>query len=131
MIKPHIEIEGLKEMQADLRKAQGKLPAALGQAHKNVGNFVISKLPPADPNAVGAGTGAMPRPSATKRDVVIRVGTGAREAAKNQWGKTPVQPFVGGRPYIIGTVEANQNAIIWEFKKQLLEAVGPAVFSVS
>lgn len=131
MIKPHIEVEGLKEMQAAIKRAQGKLPASIGEAHKEVGRFIIGKLPPGDPHAVGAGASASVRPSATKRDVVLRVGHGKREAAKNQWGKTPVQPFVSGRPHIIKAVTDNQEAIEQKFLDETLKAVGPAFFSAS
>ena len=131
MIKPHIEVEGLKELQIAIKRGQGKLPASIGEAHKEVGRFIIGKLPPGDPHAVGAGASAQVRPSATKRDVVLRVGHGGRQAAKNQWGKTPVQPFASGRPHIIGTVLENQEAIEEKFLDETLKAVGPAFFSAS
>lgn len=126
---PHIEVEGLKELQSAIKKAQGKLPASIGEAHKEVGRFVIGKLPQGDPHAVGSGSGATVRPSATKRDVVLRVGSGARTASKNQWGKVPVQPFVSGRPYIVGTIKDNQDDIEQKFLEETLKAIGPAFFS--
>ncbi len=130
MIQPHIEVEGLKELQAAIKRAQGKLPASIGEAHKEVGRFVIGKLPPGNPNAVGAGSGATVRPSATKREVILRVGSGARTASKNQWGKVPVQPFVSGRPYIVGTIKDNQDAIEQMFLDQIIKALEPAFYSV-
>lgn len=123
---PHIEIEGLKELQSAIKKAQGKLPASIGEAHKEVGRFVIGKLPQGNPNAVGSGSGATVRPSATKRDVVLRVGSGARGASKNQWGKVPVQPFVSGRPYIVGTVEKYRKEIEQKFMEEMMKALKPA-----
>lgn len=129
-MKAHIKVEGLREMQAALKKSQGKLPDSIGQAHKRVGQFVIAKLPPADPHAVGAGSGASVRPSATKREVLLRVGHSKREAAKDQWGRKEVQPFAPGRPYIVGTVERYEDEIVEEFRKQVLEAVGPAFCEV-
>jgi hypothetical protein len=125
----HIEIEGLKELQTAIKKQQGKLPASLGEAHRNVGSFIIGKLPAGNPNAVGSGSGATVRPSATKRDVVLRVGHGGREASKNQWGKTEVQPFASGRPYIIGTIKDNQDAIEQMFLDELTKALEPAFYS--
>lgn len=122
----HIEIEGLKELQSAIKAAQGKLPASIGVAHKNVGAFIISKLPDGDPHAVGSGTGAFVRPSATKRDVVLRVGHGGREASKNQWGKTPVQPFKRGRPFIVGTIEKHQREIEQKFLDEIMKALSPA-----
>jgi hypothetical protein len=131
MIKPHIEVEGLKELQIAIKRGQGKLPKSIGEAHKNVGRFVIGKIPAGNPHAVGAGSSASVRPSATKRDVILRVGHGGREAAKNQWGKTLVQPFTSGRPHIIGTVLKYQEEIEQLFLDETLRAVGPAFFSAS
>lgn len=128
---PHIEVEGLKELQTAIKRSQGKLPASIGQAHKNVGSFIISKLPPGDPRAVGAGSGATVRPSATKRDVVLRVGHGGRAASRFQWGKTAVQPFTSGRPYIVGTVERYRKEIEQKFIDEIMKALSPAFNSAS
>lgn len=127
--KAHIEVEGLKELQAAIKRQQGQLPAALGQAHKDVGTFVISRLPEGDPHAVGAGTGATVRPSATKRDVLLRVGHGGREERRNQWGKREVQPFAPGRPYIVGAIEQYQDEIEQKFLDEMVNVLGPAFFS--
>jgi hypothetical protein len=138
MIKPHIEVEGLKELQRDIRAREGQLPKALGEAHKEVGRFVISKLPPGDPHAVGAGTGASVRPSATKRDVLLLVGGAHRvkKAAERdvpskyiQWGKQEVHPFaVGARPHIIGKVHEHQEAIEQKFLDETTKALSPAFY---
>ena len=138
-IDAHIQIEGLKELQAGLRDAQGKLPKALGEAHKRVGQFIISKLPEASPEAVGMGTGSTVRASATKRDVILRAGTSARvgRAAERhvpvkfiQWGKMEVQPFeAGGRPYIVGTIEENMEQIEDVFLAEMAQVVGPKFHS--
>ena len=131
----HLEVEGLKEFQADLKRQQGKLPDVLGQIHKELGQFIIGKLPEGNPYAVGAGTGAAVRPSATKRDVVLRAGYGAREAIIGsrggvlpQWGKTVVQPFESGRPYIVGAIEENEEAIYQKFIDRYTEALAPAFY---
>ena len=128
-IQAHIQVEGLKELQQGLRDANNKLPKALGEAHKRVGQFIINKVPEGSPNAVGAGSGATVRASATKRDVILRVGYGARPMHKSQWGKTEVQPFESGRPYIVGTIEANVDAIEDMFAEEMLKVVGPAFYS--
>jgi hypothetical protein len=126
VIQPHIKVEGLKELQSAIKRQQGKLPKSIGDAHKEVGRFIIGKLPPGDPHAVGAGSGATVRPSATKRDVILRVGGAHRDARKDQWGKKEVQPFIGGRPFIIGTALDNQKAIEEKFLEETMKALSPA-----
>lgn len=127
--KAHIEVEGLRELQAAIKRQQGRLPDALGQAHKDVGAFVIGRLPAADPHAVGTGTGATVRPSASKREVLLRVGHSGREASRNQWGKREVQPFAPGRPYIVGTIEQHQDEIEQRFLDEMVKVLGPAFFT--
>jgi len=128
--RSHIEVEGLGELQRNIKKQLGQLPKALGEAHKNVGRAVIGKLPEGNPHAVGAGSGASVRPSATKREVLLRVGHGGREAHKEQWGRRLVQPFESGRLYIVGTIEANRKEIEQIFLDEVTNALGPAFFSV-
>lgn len=107
-----IEVEGYKEFQAAARKAQSALPKKLGQIHKDIGALVISRL---HPPAVGSGAGARVRPSASVREVLIRVGGGWRnnDPRKLQWGKT--QEFPDGnppqRPDILGTARRYQGQI--------------------
>lgn len=126
----HIQVEGYREFVRDLRRTTGELPKALGIAHKNVGKFIIERLdPPPEPAAVGAGSGATVRPSATKREVLLRVGYAGRESALSQWGKKPVQPFVSGRPHILGTIQANEDAIRQELLDQLMKILAPAFSS--
>jgi hypothetical protein len=126
VFRAHIELDGLKDFQRDLKRETGKLPKALGEAHKNIGRFIIGKIPTGDPNAVGEGFGSSVRPSATKREVRLMVGHGGRRRHSYQWGRTVVQPFKSGRPYIIGTIEDNEKAIIEEFKRQMKLTVGKA-----
>jgi len=129
---PHIKVEGLKELQADIKQRQGKLPTEIGQIHKEVGQFIIGKLPEGDPHAVGMGSGATVRPSATKRDVVLRVGGAHREGKDYmQWGKAAVMPPVSGRPYIVGAIEDNQEQIEEMFMKKYMDVLGPAFFKAS
>ena len=131
--EPHIEVEGLKEFQSDLKRQMGKLPAEIGQIHKEVGQFIIGKLPEGDPHAVGMGSGATVRPSATKRDVVLRVGGAHRDPGKDymQWGKQVVQPFESGRPFIVGAIQDNQEQIEEMFMKKYMEVLGVAFHSSS
>jgi hypothetical protein len=131
MAGPHIVVEGLRELQAGIKKAEGKLPKSLGEAHKEVGRFIIGKLPAGDPHAVGAGSGASIRPSATKREVILRVGHGGRTAHKNQWGKREVQPFAAGRPYIVGTIEENQEAIEEKFLDETMKVLDDVFVGLS
>lgn len=133
-----IQVEGLKEFQRDLKRQTGKLPKAIGEAHKNVGRFIVGKLPPGDPHAVGAGAGATVRPSATKREVLLMAGSAARvqraegRAAgvrAQQWGRREVRPFTKGRPYIVGVIEEYQEDILEEFLEQTVKALSPAFHS--
>ena len=126
-----IKVEGYKEFQRDLKAAMGKLPKALGEAHKNIGRFVIERLEPApNPRAIGSGKGAMPRPSATKREVVILVGGSHRtHGHKQQWGKVQVDPFhqpSGARPYIKQTAEDHEGEILELLWDELEKVVRPA-----
>lgn len=108
-----IEVEGYKEFISAARKAQGNLPKKLGELHKDIGAFIISKM---HPPAVGSGAGAKVRPSASKRDVLIRVGGGWRNNNPRvlQWGKTQEFDDDGSapeRPDILGTAERYQRQI--------------------
>jgi hypothetical protein len=129
-----IEVDGLKELQAAIRKAEDKeLPKRLGEAHKKIGALVIARLTPApDPAAVGEGTGAAVRPSASKREVLLRVGGAHRKRAPmSTWGKRQVSA-VGRqrppRPFIQGTVLANQREIEDEYMQAVADAMRPAFY---
>ena len=137
------QVEGYKEMQRDLRKAGKEAGKALGQAHKRVGQLIISKLAPApDPRAVGTGKGANVRPSATKREVLILAGGKHRAQmaadavargydlrsplAAMSWGKK--QSFSKDRPkrpYIIGTAREHEDEIIDRFSDETMAALKP------
>lgn len=129
MIRAHVQIEGLTELQAGIRRAQGRLPATLGQFHREVGAFIIAKLPPGDPRAVGAGAGATVRPSATAREVLLRVGHSGREMHREQWGRRVIQPFARGRPYIVGTIMEHEEEIRRMYLDGLMAALAPAFYS--
>lgn len=135
-----IEIEGLRELNKAIRRSTDtELPKRIGQANKSIGQLVISKLEPAsNPAAVGRGAGAAVRPSASKREVLLRVG-GAHRAhesvpqpsrSKNryalpQWGKQIVNPWqrAPDRPHILGTVEKHRK----EIEKAYLDATQDAM----
>lgn len=135
----HIQVEGYREFVRASRKAvDSELPKRIGQAHKEVGRFIISKLePPPVPEAVGAGYGAAVRPSATKREVVLMVGGKHRDRGSfeitrmTQWGKR----FVGvpgrrhpKRPYIIQTALKHETEIRQKLQDEVLAALHPAFY---
>ena len=130
----HIEVEGYKEFQRDLKQAMGKLPKSLGEAHRNVGKFVIDNLEPRpDTAAVGAGAGAKVRASATKREVLLRAGYGGRtHTPMQQWGKRDVTPFRSGtppRPYILKTALDREQEVRELLLDELEKALKPAFHS--
>ena len=114
-----IEVDGLKDFNRLTRKAVDRdLPKRLGQANKSVGQYIIARLPQGDPRAVGAGGGSTVRPSATKREVLLRVGGNHRAGqdvapALLPWGRRLVGSFKGAprRPHIMGTVRDNRADI--------------------
>lgn len=114
-----IEVEGYAEFRRAVARSNKDLAKRLGQVHKDVGAFIISKL---QPKSVGEGAGAKVRPSATRREVMLRVGGGWRgDGPVKQWGKE--QEWPGGdppdRPDILGTAERYQT----EIEQKLLDAV--------
>lgn len=125
-----IEVDGLKEFQRAVRKSTDtELPKRLGQANKSIGQLVISKLEPKpDPAAVGKGAGSTIRPSASKRDVLLRVG-GTHRAGRTpqmRWGKFPgrnARDPAPDRPHIRGTVERHRK----EIEKAYLDATQDAM----
>lgn len=123
MVSPRIEVEGYRELQQAIRRTgKREVPKALGQLHKAIGTRVIARLsPPPRAEATGAGAGASVRPSATVRDVILRVGGAHRQAGnsvgppKAQWGKRQVWPGFGlnppPRPHIIQTALSDRETI--------------------
>jgi hypothetical protein len=123
-----IKLEGFKEFQKAVRIANGgKLPKEIGRAHKQVGEFVISKLRPAPvPGAVGAGSGATVRPSASSREVLLRVGGGHRKANFQQWGRRGIRPQTPGRPYIVNTAKQNEAGVLKILEQRVDSALNQA-----
>lgn len=128
-----VRVEGLKEFQrAARRAADTDLPKRLGQANKQIGELVIRRLsPPPDPAAVGQGAGAAVRPSASKREVLLRVGGKHRagHSPQMQWGKRPARTpgrRAPERPYIRQTVEDNRREIEQAYLAAVAAAMRPA-----
>ena len=116
--KIEVDTEDLRRFQRAVRQSTDReLPKRLGQANKSVGQLVIDRLQPRpDPGAIGTGAGATVRASASRREVLLRVGGAHRagHAPYKQWGKKP-GPLAfrrrGPRPYIRETVERHRAEI--------------------
>jgi len=124
-----IDRDSLRQFMAAVRQSvDTELPKRLGQANRSVGEkFIYQWLrPKPDQAAVGKGAGAAVRPSASKRDVILRVG-GAHRAGHTpykQWGRRPVNPFevAPPRPYIRQSADDHLD----EIQEAWLEAVQQA-----
>lgn len=132
-----IRVEGLKEFQRASRKAADtELPKRLGQANKELGRkFIDTWLQPKpDPAAVGQGAGATVRPSASKREVLLRTG-GKHRAGRTpqaQWGKRRGGDLrnAPARPYIRESVERHRDDIEREWLQGMKQAMDPAFHDV-
>ncbi len=135
----YIEVEGLKEFNRAVRAAKDReLDKRIGQANKRIGQMVIDRLTPSpDARAIGAGRGAMPRASASKREVLLRVGgthraqgSASPEQTRMQpWGAKRVVPIgtrLPDRPYIQGTAETNFDEIGDAWLGAMIDAFAPA-----
>lgn len=133
-----VEVDGLDELRRAIRKSTDQdLPKRMGQAHREVGQYVIARLRPRpDPDAIGRGAGAKVRPSAAKREVVLRSG------GKHRAGNTPQQPWgkrqpsperrrSNARPFIVKTAEDHRDDIGRFYLQAIKQAVGPAFDSWS
>jgi len=134
MAKPQaIEVDGLRELNKAIRRSTDRdLPKRMGLANKAIGALVISRLfPRPDPAAVGVGGGSTIRPSASKREVLLRIGGAhrARGAPQMQWGKRlgrPIRSPAPPRPHIIGTVDKNRREIDKAYLKAIDQAMSGA-----
>lgn len=131
----YIEVEGLKEFNQAIRRAKNReLDKRIGQANKRIGEMVIQRLNPAlNAAAVGAGRGAKPRASASKREVLLRVGGAHRAAGEHTkmqpWGVkrvTPVGKPTPPRSFVQGTVMENSDDIIDAWGDAIMSAYAPA-----
>lgn len=129
--KQRVEIEGLRDFQRQVGRAVDRdIPKEIGRVNKDIGKFVISRLsPPPVPSAVGEGAGKTVRPSATRREVILRVGGEHRagETPHMQWGKRPVTPFQENppRPNIIGTALDHEDKIVDMLLDGYMKALKP------
>jgi hypothetical protein len=109
-----LEVDGMDEVRAAF-KAMGGAPMLkqLGQVHKRVGEIVIAKAGGAA-TGIGAGSGATIRPSASTRDVQLRVGGRFRAnfGKWRQWGETQMFPPPEPRPYLVGAAIAAEDEIL-------------------
>lgn len=128
-----IEVVGLRELnRAVSRSVDRDLPKRMGQANKQVGRLVISRLKPKpDPAAVGRGAGASVRPSATRREVLLRVGGSHRagNTPRMQWGRRPARrpgERAPARPHIQKTARDNIRDIGDLHLRAISEAMSPA-----
>lgn len=128
-------MRGLKEFQRDARRAVDRdLPSRLGQAHKHIGEVVISNLQPRpDPLAVGTGRGSEVRASASKRDVILRVGGRHRASGehtnKQPWGTNHFGAIGSpkpARPFISGTIDRHRAEIGDAYLKAISAAMSGA-----
>ncbi|MGH2710619.1 MAG: hypothetical protein ACRDH9_05380 [Actinomycetota bacterium] len=94
-----VKIDGIRELTRAIKTISPELSKELGKRNKEIGARIIAASQP-KPDAVGAGAGAIARPSASKNVLKIVAGGSHRRAVPvQQWGARPV-PRGGGRPYI-------------------------------
>lgn len=130
----HIQVEGFEQFRREARRAADTdLPKRLGQANRDIGRLVISRLQPRPaPAAVGEGAGASVRPSSSKREVLLRVGGKHRagRAPKAVWGRRKGGDLrrAPARPHIRGTVERHRNEIEQAWLDAVARAMRPAFY---
>lgn len=110
-------IEGLPQLRAKFRKAGPEFDRELGQLHREMGRVWIGWVGGAQ-TGVGEGAGSTIRPSATKREVLLRVGHSRRSKKVRQWGQTQVMPHPG-RPNILGAAEGRR----WEIERRYVQGL--------
>lgn len=139
----YIEVEGLKEFNRAVRAAKDRdLDKRIGQANKRIGQLVVDRLTPApDPRAIGTGRGAMPRASASKREVLLRVGGTHRAHGNASTEHVRMQPWgarrvlrpglqAPDRPFIQGTAERHFDEIGDAWLDAITDAMAPAFAEV-
>lgn len=147
-VRPRIEVEGIKELNRAVRQAVDRdLGKRMGQANKSIGKMVIDNLRPRPtPEAVGRGAGATVRPSASRREVLLRTGgvhrargvpakgklskKDKKKVARRQWGKTRIagRPGRNSRPYILDTAMDQRDEIEAAWLKAVADAMSPAFY---
>lgn len=132
----HISLDwrSWKDLQRAIRNSADKdLPKRMGKANKKTGKLVIQKLQPQPTSrAVGRGRGAAVRPSASRREVLLRAGGSHRadrsgpDAPREQWGPNPdlsSLPNPPPRPDIRETVARHRD----EIEQFWLQAISDAM----
>lgn len=128
MVQPRMAIEGHRDLSRRLNQIGGKeLRKEYGQVHKRIGERVIREAG-GKQTGVGAGRGASIRPSASTREIQVRVGGPHRESAKAQWGVR--QQWPGGdppdRPHLIGAATSIQGEIMQMYEDGVAEVAQKA-----
>lgn len=123
-----LTIEGHRDLTRRLNQIGGKeLKKEYGQVHKRIGERIIREAGGKQTN-VGAGRGASMRPSASTREIQIRVGGPHRETNLQQWGVN--QRWPGGmpppRPHIIGAADDIQEEIMDMYEDGVAEVARKA-----
>lgn len=123
MVQPRMQIEGAQQVSRQFQQIGGKeLKKEYGQVHKRIGERVIREAG-GKQTGVGEGRGASMRPSASTRDIQVRVGGPHRETDKSQWGTR--QKWPGGdppdRPNIIEKARDIQGEIMDMYEDGLAE----------
>ncbi len=117
-----VKIEGIRELTTLLGLLQAELPKELGERNKRIGAAIIAAAFP-KPIAVGAGAGAVPRPSADKNILQIRAGGSWRHLHVQQWGRQVVAARnETPRPFILGAAQRMMPAIEREYMRALVDA---------
>jgi hypothetical protein len=115
-------IDGIPETRELLRDIGGKaLERELGWVHKTVGQLIIWRLGGAS-TGVGRGRGETIRPSASVRQVELRVGGAHRSRRVQQWGIKSVRPHPI-RPHIIGAAHDIEPLIIRTYEQGVQQAI--------
>lgn len=128
MVQPRMEIEGAREVSRQLKQVGGKeLRKEYGQVHKRIGERVIAQAG-GKKTGVGEGRGASMRPSASTREIQVRVGGPHRGSARAQWGVRQVWPsgVPPERPHLIGAAVDIQGEIMDMYQDGLAEVAQKA-----
>ena len=112
-----VVVDNLPQVRAQLRAFGADAYKELGEVHKEVGRLWIGWLGGPD-SGVGAGAGARFRPSANRREVLLRVGGTHRSRNVEQWGKRH-KPERGRRPFILGAAEKREREIVWTYQRMI------------
>ncbi len=116
-----VQILGVRELTAALARLGPQWVAEIGATNRRLGQEIIDVAFP-KPLAVGAGSGATPRPSASRNVLQIRAGGSWRAAhvPVQQWGRRWAPRDVA-RPYILRAAKDKLPVVQEEYLRKLLE----------